>query len=116
MVTHRVVENDRQKRTLRTKGDNNNIEDSAPVRYSDVIGRVSFGIPEAGKAVLFLSNPSGQIKAGIIVGAVIVIILLCKLFFGGNDDDEEEDDEDNGNEKDSDGGEKAPGADGDPRS
>ena len=93
VVTHRVVDNDRQGRRLRTKGDNNNTEDQAPVLYGDVIGRVKFGIPEVGKFFLFLGTRSGQIKAGIIIGAVIVIILICKLFFRSGDD---EDDENNG--------------------
>ena len=93
VVTHRVVENDRQNKQLRTKGDNNNIEDAAPVGYSNVIGRVAFGIPEAGKIFLRLNTRGGRIALSIVVVGAALIILINRIFGGGDDDGGDDDDE-----------------------
>ena len=70
IVTHRVIdieENENEKKFI-TKGDNNNVKDSYPVRYRDIEGKFDSKINKLGKIVLFLQNK-------------IVIIFVMLIFY-----------------------------------
>ena len=73
MVTHRIVSIDNEKQTVVTKGDANDVEDSAPVSKENIIGKVAFSIPLLGYISLNVKTPLGIL---VICGIVAVLILL----------------------------------------
>lgn len=76
-VTHRVVSVDRENHTIKTKGDNNNVEDFSPVEYSSVVGRVKFRIKYIGYAALFFATLYGKIAfGGVIVFFIIIRVII----------------------------------------
>lgn len=89
-VTHRVVgivKGDNGKYMFRTKGDNNNVEDSTLVGEDYVTGKVILKIPKVGYIQYFLSQSYGWIVAVVIpcLGIVIYdIIKLIRLIFSGS--------------------------------
>lgn len=72
VVTHRVLEADRDQRSFTTKGDNNNVADFDPVRYENVLGKVELGIPYIGLLVLALRTRFGMIMIGVVIVTMIV--------------------------------------------
>ena len=54
VVTHRIVEIDREKEVFYTQGDAAPSRDTQPVRYSQVIGKLGFKIPWIGKLLFWL--------------------------------------------------------------
>lgn len=75
VVTHRVLENDRDAQELITKGDANESPDFQPVPYSRVIGKMHFTIPVLGNLAAFITATAGKIIAGVIIGVAIVLNL-----------------------------------------
>lgn len=73
VATHRVVRVDVQKQHFYTKGLANEIEDSEPVHFNNVIGVPQFSIPKLGYVADFIQNPPGSY---ITIGVGIVLILL----------------------------------------
>lgn len=71
VATHRVIEVDKENQEFRTKGDANNVEDSSPVSYAQVIGRAGHSIP-------YLGNVSIQIKSkkGILMAVGVLLLLI----------------------------------------
>lgn len=75
-VTHRIVGKQLSQSgeyVYRTKGDNNNTEDSSLVREKDVYGKVLLKIPKIGYVQRFVSSPFGFLLS-IVVPIVLVII------------------------------------------
>ena len=52
MVTHRIVYVDQEEGVVTTKGDANQVHDSAPVPFDAILGKVRFHIPEIGYLLL----------------------------------------------------------------
>ena len=75
VVTHRVVEADRENRWFVTKGDANDTQDSAPVLYENVLGSVRFSLPKLGYVSMYLSTQTGK-YVGIATGAGLLLLLL----------------------------------------
>ncbi|MCR4998966.1 MAG: signal peptidase I [Lachnospiraceae bacterium] len=73
LVTHRVTAIDETAKTVTTKGDANNVEDGAPVPFSNIVGVYAFHVPYLGYISIYGKTPLGI--AGIC-GVLIVIILL----------------------------------------
>ena len=73
VATHRVVRIDAEKQHLYTKGIANEIEDSDPVHFNNVIGVVRFNIPLLGFVSNFVQNPPGMY---ITIAAVAVLMVL----------------------------------------
>lgn len=73
VVTHRVIEivNEDGKLSFRTKGDNNNTEDTDLVPAENLVGIYKARIAGAGNIAMFM-----QTTAGLIVCVVLPIILL----------------------------------------
>ncbi len=92
VVTHRITDINKQGRLLKTQGDNNKTEDASPVAYSSVVGRVKFGIPFIGYAVMLARTRFGMIMAGIIVVCAILFSVIIRLL--NSDESCEVDDED----------------------
>ena len=79
VATHRVVRIDAEKQHFYTKGDANEIEDSDPVHYNNVIGVVKFSIPLLGYVSDFIQNPPGMYIT-IAAGAVLIILVFLPDF------------------------------------
>lgn len=75
-VTHRIKEiytNNEGKRTFITKGDNNSLNDSAPVLAENIYGKVVLKLPRLGFLQSFIFNNVGFILIIIIpLGCVII--------------------------------------------
>ncbi len=81
VATHRIIEilPDEENPNVirfRTKGDNNDIEDTNPVHCNNVLGKVVGTIPLLGYVSDFVQNPPGTY---ITLGAVFVLILAVFL-------------------------------------
>lgn len=81
VVTHRVVEADRENRCFYTKGDANKSTDGKEVLYENVVGVVAFSIPKLGYLSVYLMSPSGR-YVGIAAGLTLILVLfvLPELF------------------------------------
>lgn len=73
VATHQVVRVDAENQHFYTKGLANEIEDSEPVHFNNVIGIPQFSIPKLGYVSDFVQNPPGSY---ITIGAGILLILL----------------------------------------
>lgn len=83
-ITHRVIvitEKNGHKE-YKTKGDNNQVEDSKFVLYENIKGKVMFKIPFLGTIILFMKN---QI---IVLIILLVILLFCLYKMQKNDKNE----------------------------
>ena len=80
VVTHRVYGIDTENRCFITKGDANNVEDSAPVRYENVLGVVSFSLPKLGYVSMYIGTRSGRYVC-IMLGCLLILILIIPEFF-----------------------------------
>ena len=74
-TTHRVVENDTQKKVFVTKGDANEKVDIVPIPYSSVLGRVIFTIPVLGFILLGINLIYGKIM--YVASFVMAVVLLA---------------------------------------
>lgn len=75
IVTHRIVGISKEggQNLYTTKGDNNEIEDSEPIKHSQVYGKFLFKISNAGNIVEALQENNGLISIALII--IIFIIL-----------------------------------------
>ncbi len=96
-ITHRVVGKTQDAQgnyRYRTKGDNNNVEDSWIVPETHVLGKVMFKIPKLGYVQQFLSTSTGWIIAIVIPSLGVIIYDILKIIialFTSKDKDEETD-------------------------
>lgn len=74
IITHRIVRIDdvNSEKFYITKGDNNNVEDSDELRFSDIEGKQIIKIPHLGNIVAVLKN-------GIVIILVVLIALIMYL-------------------------------------
>ena len=79
VVTHSVVEADRENRWFITQGIANAAPDAAPVLYENVLGVVKFSLPKLGYISMYLSTATGK-YVGIAVGAGLLLLLLLPEF------------------------------------
>lgn len=86
VTTHRIIEivNENGQKKFRTKGDNNNAEDSDLVETSDIEGIYVFKISKLGNFLMFLQQPMGL----VMVLLIILVIGLIWLHFANKKDDE----------------------------
>ena len=73
IATHRVIEINTDTQEFHTKGDANEVEDLAPVPFSDLIGKAGISVPLVGYIPLYMRTPRGMFA---IAAYVIVFILL----------------------------------------
>ena len=76
MVTHRIVEIDSEQKCFITKGDANDVVDTSPVTYEQVVGRVDFHLPLLGYVSMYIKTPLGIAAA---CGILFIAVLLCFL-------------------------------------
>lgn len=75
IITHRIIDildEDSGEKKYVTKGDNNNIEDSEHILFSEIEGKMIIKIPRLGKVLNVLKN-------GIVIILVILIALIIYL-------------------------------------
>ena len=77
-VTHRVVNIDKDKRVLFTKGDRNQIQDACPVQEKKIQGIVIGCIPIVGYGILFVKDRYRIVILIILLGIAIRSCLLIK--------------------------------------
>lgn len=80
VVTHRVVEVDRDGRKFYTQGDANANRDGNPVLYENVLGVVEFSIPKLGYVSSYVTSETGRYVAIAGVFALILLWILPELF------------------------------------
>lgn len=86
VATHRVIEVDAKNYHFYTKGDANELADSEPVHFNNVIGVPQFSIPLLGYVSDFIQNPPGTyITVG--VGAVLILLVFLPDFIGKHRDE-----------------------------
>ena len=66
-ITHRVLENDKDAKTIVTKGDHNPDLDPMPIQYNNVIGKVVWHTPAIGALTAPLTRPVGKLVMLLIV-------------------------------------------------
>lgn len=102
-ITHRVVgilKTDDGERAYRTKGDNNDSEDRALIRQSEVLGKVLLRIPMIGYVKTFLSSKLGWLVAIVLPCVCIIGSDILKLFgLVKKKDSNTEDNDDKNNNK-----------------
>lgn len=76
VVTHRVISIDQQGQQLFTQGDSNDQADFAPVKFPQIKGRVSYGIPYLGHLTAGLRTIEGQL---ILLWLLLLTVLLLFL-------------------------------------
>lgn len=76
IATHRVVRIDAENQHFYTKGLANEIEDSDPVHFNNVIGVPKFSIAKLGYVSNFIQNPPGTY---ITIGFGVLLILIVFL-------------------------------------
>ena len=89
VATHRVVRVDAEKQHLYTKGLANEIEDSEPVHFNNVIGVPQFSIPKLGYVSDFIQNPPGTYIT-IGVGVILILLVFVPDMLGKKKEDEDE--------------------------
>lgn len=94
VATHRVVAIDKENLRLTTKGEANEVEDSEPVHFNNVIGVVRFGIPLLGYVANFIQNPPGMYIT-IAAGAVLIILVFLPDFLPKKKEKKEEREDEN---------------------
>lgn len=79
VATHRVVRIDPANSCVYTKGDANEIEDSDPVHYNNIIGVPQFKIPLFGYVSDFIQNPPGM-YISIAIGVLLILAVFLPDF------------------------------------
>lgn len=62
-----------------TKGDNNVVEDSSPVAFENVIGKVFLKFPQFGRVQAFVASQTGWILVVIIPALIVIIKDVMKI-------------------------------------
>ena len=77
VTTHRIIEvvNENGQKYFKTKGDNNNVEDSNLVNPADVEGVYVFKIPKLGEVLMILKEP----RSLLLILLIILVIGLIWL-------------------------------------
>ena len=81
VATHRVVRVDAENQRFYTKGDANEIEDSEPVHFNNLIGVPQFAIPKLGYVSDFVQSSPGMYIT-IAVGAVLLVLVFLPDLLG----------------------------------
>ena len=75
VVTHRIVENHKDKEEVITKGDANNVNDGNPISYDNIVGKAYWSIAYLGYIAIYIKTP-----LGIMVGCGVAIIIILLNF------------------------------------
>ncbi len=87
VVTHRIVEIDSEKKEVITKGDANNVNDSKPISYSNIMGKASWCIPYLGYISIYIKTPVG-IMIGCGIAAIIILLTFLPEILSKDEENE----------------------------
>ena len=73
LVTHRVVSVNPAGNPIISKGDANTVNDSQPVAYDNVVGKVLLGVPGVGKPMRFITSKENR---PYVIGFIAALLLL----------------------------------------
>ncbi len=76
--THRIVDIDSEKKTVTTKGDNNNSVDPMDTASSQIVGKVWYSVPLLGYLSIYLAGLTRT--TGLIILATIAVALISINF------------------------------------
>ena len=83
IITHRILkkyyDSEKKQYTFQTKGDNNNVADSALVQEGNIFGKVIFKIPKLGYLQEFLASRGGWIIAILLPCLAVISYDIVKL-------------------------------------
>lgn len=82
-ATHRIVEIN-EDNTFTTKGDANENNDFAPVRFDQYKGKTIFSVPYLGRIISKVKTKTGKFVAAFVIG----LNIICIVFVGSDDDKE----------------------------
>lgn len=80
-ATHRVVEIN-EDNTFTTKGDANQNNDLAPVRFDQYKGKTIFSVPYLGRIISKVKTKTGKFVAALVIG----LNIICIVFVSSDDD------------------------------
>ncbi len=72
IVTHRVIDIDTVNQCFYTKGDENNVTDTNPVVYENLLGKVVFSAPYAGRLLTFSHSRIGRAVFFLVIAAIVL--------------------------------------------
>lgn len=78
IISHRIIDifKDGNKLKIKTKGDNNEIEDNFILEEEDIIGKVCFKLKGIGKLVTFIQNGKGFFSSIAIITIIFIMISM----------------------------------------
>ena len=86
IITHRIIkkyyDSEKKQYTFQTKGDNNNVADSALVQANNIYGKVILKIPKLGYLQEFLATKSGWILVILLPCLAVISYDVVKLAKG----------------------------------
>ena len=86
IITHRIIkkyyDSETKTYTFQTKGDNNNVADSALVQSNNIYGKVILKIPKLGYLQEFLASDGGWIIVILIPCLIVISYDIVKLIKG----------------------------------
>ena len=89
VATHQVIRVDAENQRFYTKGIANDVEDSDPVHFNNVIGVPQFHIPKLGYVSDFVQHPPG-LYITIGIGIILIILVFLPDILGKNKKETEE--------------------------
>ena len=89
VVTHRVVEINKDEQSVVTKGDANEKVDTAEVKSNQIVGKVAMSIPLIGYITIYAKTPIGIIAICAIAAILILLNFLPDIFEKENKKEEE---------------------------
>ena len=90
VVTHRMVEIDKEAQTVTTKGDANSSNDGSPVPYSEIVGKAHFKIPYLGYVSMNIKTPKGIMAICGVLIAIILLTFLPEIFSPEEEEEQKE--------------------------
>ena len=90
VVTHRIVEIDKEAQVITTKGDANSSNDGSPVPYSEIVGKAHFKIPYLGYVSMNIKTPKGIITICGVLIAIVLLTFLPEIFSPEEEDAQKE--------------------------
>lgn len=98
VITHRIVDivEENGTRKFKTKGDNNNVEDSEYVLAEQVEGIYRFKIDKMGDAAMYIQTPMGML---ICLSIPLALLMLLQMFDSNGNKKRETEDEGEKHEK-----------------
>ena len=80
VATHRVISIDKENQTFATKGDANELVDSYPIEFEQMIGKATFSIPYIGYITVGIQSKQGTVVACGLLVLMIMLYIIPEIF------------------------------------